>query len=152
MIRKIRSFTFIELFIVIIIIGVASAVAFPRFKNTFGRFELKNFAKDIYFLSRFLQDSAVSQGKTYFLAVNIESGQLQALTLENTEFKNLSGRFAKVYQAPRGVEVSLDPAADQGVYFYSDASTGKASLVFENQNNDKLSLIFSGVSGGIQVK
>ncbi|MDD5595492.1 MAG: hypothetical protein PHY94_04510 [Candidatus Omnitrophica bacterium] len=152
MTRKIKAFTFIELFIVIIIIGIASAVAFPRFKNTFEGFELKNFAGDIYFLSRYLQDSAISQGKTYYLAINTDNGQLQALTMENAQFKNIAGKFAKVYAAPRGIEISLDPAVDQGVYFYPDASTDKATIIFTNQKNDKLSLIFSGVSGGIQVK
>ncbi|MDD2751647.1 MAG: hypothetical protein PHN59_00750 [Candidatus Omnitrophica bacterium] len=152
MTRKIKAFTFIELFIVIIIIGIASAVAFPRLKNSFESFELKNFARDIYFLSRYLQDSAISQGKTYYLAINTDNGQLQALTMENAQFKNITGKFAKVHAAPRGIEVSLDPAADQGVYFYPDASTGKAAILFTNQKNDKLSLIFSGVSGGIQVK
>ncbi|MDD5595142.1 MAG: prepilin-type N-terminal cleavage/methylation domain-containing protein [Candidatus Omnitrophica bacterium] len=152
MIRRSKALTFIELLIVIIIIGVLSAVAIPRFKSTLAHFEFNKFSKDIYFLSRYLQDASVNQGKIYYLGININNGELQAFTREQEEFRNIGGRFGAIYKAPQGVLVSMDPFEIKGINFYPDASTDQATIIFDNQNKDKISLIFKGASGGIQIK
>ncbi len=158
MIRKISpvlrksGLTFIELLIVIIIIGILSALGIPRFKSTLTHFEFEKFTKDIYFLSRYLQDSSVNQGKIYYLEININNRELQAFTRENDEFRNIGGRLGKIYKAPQGVLMSADPLETKGINFYPDASTDQATIIFDNQGEDKISLIFKGASGGIQIK
>ena len=149
---KIKALTFIELLLVIIIIGILTGVSIPQLRKAFDNFALENFAKDIYYLSRYLQGSAIAGGKIYYLNINKDKGEFQATYKEENEFKNIQGRFGKIYKALDGIIVSLEPSERTGVYFYPDGSMDKIRITLENQYKKQLSIITKGVAGEIQIQ
>ena len=146
------GFTFVELLVVIIIIGVLATLSVPKFRTAFDNFELENFVREIYSLSRYLQASAISQGKIHYLEINKEAQEFQASSMEGDELKQVPGRFGKAYKAPSGINISIDPPEKNGVYFYPDASTDKITFTFENRHKSKFSLNIKGASGGIKIQ
>ena len=147
-----RAITFVELLIVIIIVGILTGVSVPGFKKTFDNLELENFVKDIYYLSRYLQGGAIGQGKIYCLKIDKDKGEFQATYRQDSEFKNLGGRFGKIYKAPAGITVSVNPPDATGTYFYPDGSVDKITITFVNQHKTEVSLIIKGAAGEIQIK
>ena len=148
-----KSFTFIELLIVIAIVGVLATISVPRFKNAFDNFELESFTKDIFYLCRYLQATAVGEGKIYYLDIDKADQAFSAsFKDEDSLMRKLGGRFGKVYQAPKGAVVSTDPMDKNGVYFYPDGSTDQVLITIENQKKSKFSIIVKGASGGIQIQ
>jgi type II secretory pathway pseudopilin PulG len=150
--NKQKSFTFIELLVIIIIIGILAGVSMPRFRSTFENLELENFVKNIFYLSQFLQSSSIGEGRIYYLGVDKSKKELQAKYRDKDELKNFSGKFGKVYTAPAGITMSSEPIDKSGTYFYPDGSIDKITLYFENKYKMKFSLIFKGAAGGIQIQ
>jgi len=148
MLRR-KAFTFVELLIVITIIGVLSAVAFPQFRKTSARIELDNFAKNIYYLALYAQGSAVSGGKVYCLNLLPEEGKIWLTYKEVDSFINIQGRFAKVYKAKEGTKIS---SLKTEVYFYPDGSCDDFEVIFEDRFKMKLSLVSSGGVGEIKIQ
>lgn len=150
--RKNSAVTFIELLVVIIIIGILVGISIPQLRKTFDNFQLDNFAKDIYYLCQYLQASAISQGKVYSLNINPAEGALQAFYKDgNNNLQQAEGRFGKIYMAPRGVILSsLKDVLI--IYFYPDGSTSEIEITFENNHGHKVSLKAKGASGGIKIE
>lgn len=147
-----KSFTFIELLITIIIIGILTGVSLPRFRSTFESLELENYVKNIFYLCQFLQSSAIGEGRIYYLGVDKQKKELLARYKDKDELKNFSGRFGKVYKAPSGTIISSDPSDKSNTYFYPDGSIDKIALYFESPYKKKFSLIIKGAAGGIQIQ
>jgi len=146
------GFSLLELLIVVFIISVLSGLSLPRIKNTFQKFELQNFAKNLYYLCHYLRDSSISQRAIYYLSIDKEKKEFQALYKQESGFKNLSGRFGKKYPAPQGVNISIDPPDKSGVWFYPDGSIDKIIILFDGLKQDKASLIIKGAAGEIQIQ
>ena len=144
-----RSFTFIELLIVIAIISTFSLLTFPRIKNTLNRFQLDNFARNIYYLCLYLQDTAARQGSVYCLNIDRNSGQVRGVSTDSTLLHSLDGRFGKVYHAPTGVTVASEKT---GVCFYPDASADDINIIFEDTAENKVILTILGATGEIKIE
>lgn len=150
--RKNSAITFIELLVVIIIIGILASVSIPQLRKTFDNLELNNFAKDIYYLCQYLQASAISQNRIYCLNISPGEGKLSA-TYKNEEGKpeKAEGRFGKEYELPTEVSIS-DPKDAKEVYFYPDGSATEMTIAFENRQKRRVSLSIKGVTGAITIK
>lgn len=145
-----RAITFIELLIVIVIIGILTGVSIPQFRKTFSHLELESFVKDIYYLSRYLQGSAVSQGKIYCLNIDKEPEGFHATYKKESDFLNAEGRFGKLYKFPDGISVSVDPPDINNIYFYPDGSIDKIKITFKNRY-EEICLVIKGTIGEIQI-
>jgi Tfp pilus assembly protein FimT len=148
------AFTFVELLIITIVIGILISVGIPRFSSTFDNFRLQGFSKDIFYLARFLQASAISQGKIYYLNVDKEKQELTATCKDkdSDEWQKAPGRFGRVYKAPGNIDVKVEPEDKSGIYFYPDGSSDKVSIIFTDQYKRQVSLIAKGGVSGIKIQ
>lgn len=154
--KKSKSFTFVELLIVIVIIGVLSGMVIPNFKITHNNFELDSFVKDIYYLAKYLQVSAISYSRIYRLDIVEETDK----TLFSAKYKNkdgefvpLDGKFKKPHKIPHDIEIySIEPADRTGIFFYPDASMNNTTIVFKNKSGKEMTLIFKETGTAIQIK
>lgn len=149
--KKNNAVTFIELFVVVILISILTSLTIPQLKKTLENFELEGFAKKIYILSHYLQESAITQGKIFCLNINKEQGELKAGYEEEGEFKTLSGSLAKVYRAPVGISILPDPVDKEDIFFYPDASITSMSINFTNQRKNTITLTIKGAGGEIKL-
>lgn len=146
------SLTFIELLLVVVIISILVTLSIPQFRKTFDNLELESFVKDIYYLSRYLQASSISQAKIHCLNINLQEAKLWANYKEENELKQIEGKLGKIFAAPPGIIISLDPADKTSVYFYPDGNIDKITITFENKYKKQVSLVTQGVTGDIKIQ
>ena len=99
-----HAFTFIEIFFVIILIGILLGAAIPRVKRSLESLELNNFSGDLQDFMRYLKDRAVVEGKIIVLKVDQENLQYWAGIKDNQT------RF-KTYLIPKQLRVTVENAA-----------------------------------------
>lgn len=155
--RKNKSFTFVELLIVIVIIGILSGVVIPNLKITYSNFQLDSFVKDIYYLAKYLQVSAISYSRIYRLDIVQAQGDgaifLAKYRNKNGEFVPVEKRFSKAYKMPQDAEIfSIEPADRTSIFFYPDASMDSTIIVFKNQFDKEISLVLKRTGTTIQIK
>lgn len=148
MIPSNKGFTFIELVIVVVILGVLSATAIPGLRQGFENARLEGCTQDLYYLCRYLQESATAGRGLFRLQVSPERKKLWASFKEKDEFKAVEGRFGRIYPIPEGINLSCEALE---IYFYPDGTTDSAIFDFENAYRKKLSIILYGANGEIKV-
>ncbi len=149
--------TFIELLIILVIIAVLSVLSAPLFKNTTSDLELESFIKDLYYLCRFLQESASAEGAVFCLNISRDSqenGNFWAsyYSQQEEEFKKPQGRYARAYNVPSRVSFLTEPADTSFVYFYPDGCADNATIIFRNNRNRQISLIIQAGTGDIKIQ
>jgi len=143
------GFTLVELLLVAAIVGVLVGIAVPRLRSVAARYELENFAKDIYYLGFYLHSSAVAERKIYCLIIDPARAGFRAAYKEGNTLKALSGRFSGIQKAPRGVTIVTE---NKEVYFYPDGSMDEAQIRFAGIGKESFSLKFLGTGGGIEIQ
>ena len=137
---------------VVVIMGILAGLIAPSIKKTYDNLAFNSFVKDLYYVARYLQASAVSQKKAYRLDINSNERTFQIKVKKNNEYAAVAGRFKKIFRAPLGVTMFTKPSGTKAVYFYPDGSMDQATFVFKNQDENTVSLVLQGASGVIKVQ
>ncbi len=66
------GFTFLELAVVVVIMGVMAAITLPRFSGTFSRVTLGGTARGLAGTMGYIRDAAARHGRTYFLNIDFD--------------------------------------------------------------------------------
>ena len=134
------GFTFIELMLVAILIGVIVGISTPIFRRTFGHLQLDNTSHNIAKLMRYAQQRAIverlahrlkfdPERSAYWLEVeNVGEGPLPA----RKGFTSIKGRFGKRYSIPGGISVNFREEVS-AITFYPDGQVDKVALYVSDQ-------------------
>lgn len=142
-----KAFTFIELLITAVIILVLIGISIPQFRKAFDNFELENYAKNVSYLGRYLQASAVSQGRIHALSVMPRENKVYAFfTGEDNQKQRLAGRYGKDYLLPQSASFS-SPQEEGFIYFYPDGTAEGADIAINNRDGRKVILSVKGATG-----
>ncbi|MBL7170985.1 MAG: prepilin-type N-terminal cleavage/methylation domain-containing protein [Candidatus Omnitrophica bacterium] len=118
--RKVLSkgFTFLELLIVIIILGVIMGFSIPRFQGAFNNLQLKMAAHDLSQFFRYAQGEAARDERIHKIVVDNHSYWLMVEKEdEDNEFERTSGRWGKTNIINKNIEVA---AENDEIFFYPE--------------------------------
>jgi len=151
--RRKTGFTYIELIIVIVILGVLIGLSIPQFKKTFAYFELENFTKNIYLLCNYLQSASISETKIICLNFLEETREFKPSFLkEDGQWETLKTRSARLYKVPEKIALEITPVNKNQIFFYPDGSIDNLTILFKNEFGQERSLEIKGVSGEIKIQ
>jgi len=139
---KTRSLTFIEILLVIIIIGILIGVSLPSFRKTFNNLQLNSASSELQALMNYVHERAIVEGKVIYF--NIDNGTKECWA----QIKGASTRL-KAYSVPEGV--SIEPEKKQ-ILFYPDGSIDSITIKLTNLNNEDVILTTKGVYGRVKLQ
>lgn len=150
---KRRSFTLIELLLVVALISALLSLSLPRFKKAYENLQLQNFARAIYYLSRNLQSRAISERKVCCVTIEGTPEEFLVSCQEQGVFKPAGDGSNKRYRVPAGITLRIEPPDKKEICFFPDASIDSVKLIFKDAGRERaVSLVMSGEAGDIQIQ
>jgi len=120
------AFTFLEILIVIIILGVIMGFSIPRFQGTFNNLQLKMAAHDLSQFFRYAQGEAIRDERMHKIVIDNHSYWLMAEKEdEDNEFERISGRWGKANVINHNIEVV---AQDKEIFFYPEGMIDRVEI------------------------
>ncbi|MFH1155010.1 MAG: prepilin-type N-terminal cleavage/methylation domain-containing protein [Pseudomonadota bacterium] len=170
-----RGFTLLELIIVLILIGILTAMVAPRLGVFRPGLELKTSSGKVAAIFRYAGDKAVSENRNICVAVDIDTGRVvmvDADLLADTGTEELGAAIQAIrdkdpsatdeYQLPEGIAVDAvaTPGVDSesrdsgwaGFYFYTNGSStgGTISLMNARKILSVISIAF--ITGTVRIE
>lgn len=137
-----KGFTILEMMIIVVIIGITSTLAIPRFGTIIEKLKLKTSARDMVSSLRFTRSNAVSQRSQFGVYFNLYEG-------EYILFKDLANLGSFTYDAgsdsdmatktlPKSVSFGSSSFPNFAVIFKPDgsaSSSGWVELYYEEEGD-----------------
>ena len=144
------GFTFVEIILVIAIMGILIGVALPRMQRTLGAARLQSYAQEICTLARRLQGEAIVRSRAYCLVFDKEQNTFQARLPAGGRLQDVPGRLGRAWGVRDGISVRIEPQDSLETFFYPDGSTDPVKIFFTDTYGDDITLWLQGASGQIQ--
>lgn len=138
---KIRSFTFVELFLVIIIIGVLIGISLPGFRKTFNYLQLNSFCSELQSAINYFSQRAVVEGQ--IIQFNIDTNNHQYYAKIKGDSKNI-----KTCHIPEELKIE---SGQREINLYPDGYIDKVTIKVVNPDNQTISLTTEGVFTGVKL-
>jgi prepilin-type N-terminal cleavage/methylation domain-containing protein len=120
-----NAFTLIEILLVVIIIGIVTALSVPNFSKGFSRFQLKKTADDLLSVSRWAQAMAIGQERIYALTFTDDHRSYELVRSVNETFEPVNGSLGRMHPIPDSID--LDTQNDN-IEFYPDGTIDPATI------------------------
>ena len=142
-----KALTFIELLVVVIIIGILAGLAVPNLRKSFNSAQREGFSRQLQFTMNYLRDKSVVEQKAIFLDFDRRSKSYSAgFQEENAAFR--------VYSLPAGISIEVAKKSNPdnpAVYFYPDGRIDAVDIGV-NSGGKKIILTTEGVFGKVKIK
>ena len=139
-----KGFTFIELTVVIVLIGLTLAIAVPRFRFAMLTDELRGTVRRMVGTVRTLRHEAIREQKIYVLHFDLESNRLWTDSADMTDGERVEAR-ERAFHLPRGVRV-----LDVWRKGHGKDVSGEAAIRFTKKGYVEQSVIHLGAEDGRQ--
>lgn len=135
-----RALTFIELILVVVIIGILTGIALPRLSRAFNHLRLNNFTSQLQGQVNYWHERAIVERKPLILKIDPANNGYWV------QFSDSRDRLNS-YQVPSGLNMRAD---QEQVIFSPDGSIGKISIKIINSDGQEICLTTQGVFGGVK--
>lgn len=158
MLQDSKGYTFVELTVVIVLIGLMLAIAFPRFRSALLTDNLKGSARRMIGMIRSLRDDAMRNQKVYDLRFDLDANRFWIDSPDMTEEEKMSVR-EKASPFPSDVHI-LDVwfreegkkvAGDVGIRFNKKGYVQPSVIHMGSDDGRKFTLILSPFLRRIEV-
>lgn len=142
-----NAITFIELLLVIIIIGILIGVSIPSFRKTSNRLQLENSARQLQTVMNYLHQRSIIEQKIILLNIDNEKKEYWA------QIKDTSTPL-KTYPIPSDIFIEIIKKSDtdnKQILFYPDGQIDKITIKLTNREKETISLTTEGVYGGVKM-
>lgn len=141
--RKAQSaFTFIEILLVVIIIGALISISLPNLKKTFDSLELNSFSRQLQAFINYLHQRSIIEGEVIYLNIDTQKKEYWA------KIKGAQTRL-KTYPIPPRIRIETN---QQEVLFYPDGQIDKVTIKLISPDNQNIILTTKGVFGGVKLE
>jgi Tfp pilus assembly protein FimT len=140
---RIKGVTLIELFLVIIIIGVLVGISLPSLKATFNNLRLDSFSRELQSLMNYLHERSIVEKKVIYLNIDNNKKEIWA------EIKGEQAQ-TRLKTLGFGDDIKIETDSEE-IIFYPDGEITKATIEVRNHYNQKISLTTKGVFGGVKI-
>ncbi len=153
---SLTGFTFIELMLIVTLIGVIFMLNAPRVRNTFENFRLENTSRKISSLIRFAQSKAITTNQNIYLLYKQEKQRFHLAKEEAISGEERKIELEKRYSMniTEEIQVGFDPTISSEnivLIFDSDGSIEGPSIILTT-NNISLRIVARGTIGSVQVE
>ena len=153
-----QGFTFIELAVVLLILGVVATLAFPALHNLVSR-DLKTSARHLIRTVYFLYDRAAATKLDYRLYYNLERQEYWAVVRSGDEFVPVAATFLGRTTLPETVRFKDVSTLHQGKVTEGEAYTGfdpvgrvdKTIFHLAQGDQHELTLVVNPITGRVKV-
>lgn len=113
---NLKSFTLIEILIVLTLLGVLAAFSVPNFSNSYSNLLLKKSVDDLAYCLRYAQSRAVLKGTTVRFHCNApeknywleDQSDAPGGSISSPNFQRILGRFGRTYVLPGDAELNCE--------------------------------------------
>ena len=127
-----RGFTFVEIILVVVVLGVLAAVAVPALSGSYRNLLVQNTAQDMAALMRYAQSRAITQDAEILLVFDQRrrSYRLKSLTssdgsLDANAQDAIPRRWGRTFRVPEELTVEIE---NQEIGFFPDGRISKARI------------------------
>jgi len=124
--------TLIEILIVVVLLGVISGMAVPRFSPAFSQFQLRQTAGDFAHTMRYAQSRAITGQRLMRLRLDsiqsrywVEEGPVESVSGDSTHFKRMTGRLGRKIRVSNAIVME---SQKNNVVFYPDGQIDKLRI------------------------
>ncbi len=146
-----EGFTLLEIVIVVLIISLAMAVAYPALSRGSSVLRLRATSRDVLNTFRYAREKAVTEQTRMIVTVDREKQQLV--------FSNGLGENGRTYSMPRDVKIQRIARAGTEVVdgpmvvrFLPNGSSDEAEVVLRSDAGHVLRIITDPITGGARVE
>ncbi|MBP7216457.1 MAG: hypothetical protein KBA46_04145 [Candidatus Omnitrophica bacterium] len=141
---RVAAVTFIELILVIAILGALAGLAVPRIKSSFESLTLNACARELQSVMNFLSQRSIVEKSVIALTFDHEQHKYKAGFLE-------AEKPFKTYSLPSDISLSIIPPKEQ-ILIYPDGRIDGATIQLINKQDEKISLTSQGVLGRVKIQ
>ena len=156
--RKTMGYTFIELTVVIFLIGLTLVLTVPRFRYSIVTDDLKATVRRMVGTIRGLKNEAIREHKTYRLHFDLESNRLWVESADMTEEEQAEA-YKKAFQLPEGVrildvwrrETGKKMAGQTAIHFTKKGYVERSIIHLAAEDGREFTLVLSPFLGEVKV-
>lgn len=162
-----------ELIVVLIILGITTAVVAPRLAGNRPMIDLKLAAGKVAAMCRYASSRAASENTTYCIAVSLDDEMFLFFDVESTDIDALTDDFladladsgsgsAEHYQPPEGIVVQRvhypgreEDSEENGwfkILFYSDGRSSGGVVTLQNSREQSALVTVAFVTGVVTIE
>jgi Tfp pilus assembly protein PilE len=141
-----KALTFVELFIIIIIISILIGVSIPLYRPAFKQLNLNSFSQELLAYMNYLHQRSIIEGKIILLSLDNEKKQYVA-KVKNAQIQ------LKSHAIPSDITIEVDKinAEDKQIFFYPDGQIDPVDVII-NLDNENITLTTKGLFGKVKKK
>lgn len=143
-----KSFTLIELLIVVILISLIAALSLPQVKKAYESIQLKQAALDLSALMRYAQGRSISRQEHLRIQFDPDFLQYRVVKVENAEEQKIDGRMGRTFSIHPDISVE---SSELGISFYPSGAMDKIRVYLTGQNGRTYTISTKEIRGRVQV-